>query len=92
MVVCWIVALPAAKLRGFATITVEDCLAIHDVRIIEGDAGLFVSMPLRRGAMRRKREGVLSRKNPHRELHLVAPIERELVCHSGALNLYCLVK
>ncbi len=33
------------QLRGFATITVDGCLAIHDIRIIEGKGGLFISMP-----------------------------------------------
>ncbi len=33
------------KLRGYATITVDGCLAIHDVKIIQGHTGLFISMP-----------------------------------------------
>ena len=32
-------------IRAFATITVDNCLAIHDLRIIEGPKGLFVAMP-----------------------------------------------
>ena len=34
-----------SKCKGFATVVLEDCLAIHDIRIIEGKDKLFISMP-----------------------------------------------
>ena len=36
------------KLRGFASITVDDCLVIRDLKIIEGTSGLFIAMPSRK--------------------------------------------
>lgn len=36
------------KLRGFASITIDDCLVIRDIKIIEGGRGLFVAMPSRK--------------------------------------------
>ncbi len=36
------------KLRGFASITIEDCLVIRDLKIIEGTNGLFIAMPSRK--------------------------------------------
>lgn len=36
------------KLRGFASITLGDELAIHDLKIIEGAKGLFIAMPSRK--------------------------------------------
>jgi stage V sporulation protein G len=36
------------KLRGFASITVDDCLVIRDIKIIEGGQGIFVAMPSRK--------------------------------------------
>lgn len=36
------------KLRGFASITVDDTLVIRDIKIIEGARGLFVAMPSRK--------------------------------------------
>jgi stage V sporulation protein G len=36
------------KLRGFASITVDDCLVIRDLKVIEGAKGLFVAMPSRK--------------------------------------------
>ncbi|MBF0500888.1 MAG: septation protein SpoVG family protein [Candidatus Riflebacteria bacterium] len=36
---------PTSKLRAFASITIDDMLAIHDFRVIAGNRGLFVSVP-----------------------------------------------
>jgi stage V sporulation protein G len=35
------------KLRAYASIVIDDCLAIHGLKIIERDHGLFISMPSR---------------------------------------------
>ncbi len=36
-----------SRLRAVASITIDDCFAIHELRIIEGKEGLFVAMPSR---------------------------------------------
>ena len=36
------------KLRAFATITIDGCFVIRDIKTIEGSKGLFVAMPSRR--------------------------------------------
>jgi stage V sporulation protein G len=36
------------KLRAFASLTIDDCLVIRDVKVIEGPGGLFVAMPSRK--------------------------------------------
>ncbi|MBI3098768.1 MAG: septation protein SpoVG family protein [Planctomycetes bacterium] len=36
------------KLRGFCSVTFENALVVHDVRIIEGAKGVFVAMPSRK--------------------------------------------
>jgi len=36
------------KMRAIVSITLDDCFAVHDVRIIEGSNGLFVAMPSKR--------------------------------------------
>lgn len=33
------------KLRAYVSITFDDEFVVHDIRIIEGDKGLFVAMP-----------------------------------------------
>lgn len=33
------------KWKGVASVTFDECFVVHDVKIIEGEGGLFVSMP-----------------------------------------------
>jgi len=37
-----------SRLRGIASVLLDDAFAIHDIRIIEGDNGLFIAMPSRK--------------------------------------------
>ena len=37
-----------SKLKAVASIIIDDCLAIHDIKIIEGDNGEFIAMPSRK--------------------------------------------
>lgn len=36
------------KLKAFASIIFDDCFVVSDIKIIQGDNGLFVSMPSKR--------------------------------------------
>lgn len=36
------------RLKAVVSITIENCLAIHDIKVIEGDERLFVAMPSRK--------------------------------------------
>ena len=36
------------KLKAVASITIDDCLVIHYIKVIEGDRGLFIAMPSRK--------------------------------------------
>ena len=36
------------KLKAYATVTFDDCFVLHNVKIIEGEKGIFVAMPSRR--------------------------------------------
>ncbi len=36
------------KLKAFATITIEDCFVVTDLKVIQGKKGLFVAMPSRK--------------------------------------------
>lgn len=33
------------KLKAIATMTIDDCFAVHDIKVIEGDSGFFIAMP-----------------------------------------------
>ena len=37
-----------SRMKGIASVVVDDSIAIHDIRIIEGDKGLFIAMPSRK--------------------------------------------
>ncbi|MEG0825915.1 MAG: septation regulator SpoVG [Bacilli bacterium] len=39
-----------SRMRGIASVLIDDCFAVHDIRIIEGDKGLFIAMPSRKTA------------------------------------------
>lgn len=36
-----------SRLKAVASITIDNCFAIHGLRVIEGKEGLFVAMPSR---------------------------------------------
>ena len=35
-------------LRGIVSVTIDDCLAIHDIKVVQGTDRLFVGMPSRK--------------------------------------------
>lgn len=37
-----------SKLKAIASITIEDCFVVHDIRVLEGKQGYFVCMPNRK--------------------------------------------
>ena len=38
------------KLRAYVTVTFDNCFVVHNVKIIEGQSGLFIAMPSRKTA------------------------------------------
>lgn len=38
------------KMRAVASITIDDEFVVHDIKIIEGEKGLFIAMPSRKSA------------------------------------------
>ena len=39
-----------SRMRGKASVLIDDCFAIHDIRIIEGNDGLFIAMKRKKKA------------------------------------------
>ena len=37
-----------SRMKGIASVLLDDSFAVHDIRIIEGDNGLFTAMPSRK--------------------------------------------
>jgi len=38
------------KMKAVVSITIDDELVIHDIKVIEGDKGLFIAMPSRKAS------------------------------------------
>ncbi len=36
-----------SRMKGIASVTIDEAFAIHDIRIINGENGLFIAMPSR---------------------------------------------
>ena len=39
-----------SRMKGIASVLIDESFAVHDIRIIEGDNGLFIAMPSRKTA------------------------------------------
>ena len=37
-----------SKLKAVASITIDDCFVVHDIKVIEGAEGPFIAMPSRK--------------------------------------------
>ena len=58
-----------SRMKGIASVLIDDCFAVHDIRIISGDNGLFVAMPSRKTATGGYRDIV----------HPITPEGREII-------------
>ncbi len=38
------------KMKAVVSITMDDVFVVHDIKVIEGDKGLFIAMPSRKAA------------------------------------------
>ena len=38
------------KMKAVVSITIDDVFVVHDIKVIEGDKGMFIAMPSRRSA------------------------------------------
>lgn len=38
------------KMKAIVSITLEDVFVVHDIKVIEGDKGLFIAMPSKKAA------------------------------------------
>lgn len=57
-----------SKLKAVASITIEDCFVVHDIKIIEGTEEMFISMPSRKTPDGEYKDIVHPINTPTREL------------------------
>ena len=43
-----LIAKEDSKLKAVASIVIEDSIALHDIKVIENDAGMFIAMPAKK--------------------------------------------
>ena len=59
----------SSKIKASASITIDECFVVHDIKVIEGNEGYFIAMP--------------SRKTPDGEfkdiVHPLNPETREMI-------------
>lgn len=69
--------LPEGKMKAIVSVTIDDAFVVHDVKVVDGQNGLFVAMP--------------SRKTPAGEFRDIAhPISQEArdIIQSKVLDKY----
>lgn len=62
-----------SRLRGVATVYLDDCFVIKNIRIIDGDNGLFIAMPNREIEDRKAEDGTRTK----RHVDICNPINKE---------------
>ena len=45
-----IVKTDKSKIKASASITIDDCFVVHDIKVIEGNEGYFIAMPSRKAS------------------------------------------
>lgn len=65
------------KMRGLASITFDDSFVVHDIKIIDGEKGMFIAMPSRK-----------AHDGEYRDIaHPINSITRDMI-QSAVLNAY----
>lgn len=60
-----------SKLRAVASITIDNCFVVHDIKIIEGNEGFFIAMPSRKAG---------NAQNEHKDIaHPINTETREMI-------------
>lgn len=64
------------KMKGIVSVTFNDEFVIHDIKIIEGETGLFIAMPSRKSANGEFRDIAHPINSSARELVQTAVLEK----------------
>ncbi len=59
---------PESKLKAVASITIDDCFVVHDIKVINGREGLFIQMPNRKTPDGQYKDTVHAINNETREM------------------------
>ena len=78
-----------SRMKGIAEILLDDMIAIHDIRIISGDNGLFVAMPSRKTPTGDYRDIVHPISQEARDI--IELLIKEFFCSINVLSSYYLI-
>lgn len=71
-----------SKLKAVASLTIDECFVVHDIKIIQGSEGIFISMPSRKTPDGEYKDIVHPINTPTREMirdAVLAEYEKALV-------------
>ena len=57
-----------SKLKAVASITIDECLVVHDIKVLEGNQGNYVRMPSRKTADGESKDVAHPINTPTREM------------------------
>ncbi|MCR4672760.1 MAG: septation regulator SpoVG [Lachnospiraceae bacterium] len=75
------------KLKAVASITLDDVFVVHDIKVIEGEKGLFIAMPSRKttdGEYRDIAHPITSETREQLQDLIVKQYQEELLKEDGA--------
>ena len=61
-----------SRMKGIASVLIDESFAVHDIRIIEGDNGLFIAMPSRKTAPSKEDAQIQKSEHPFFSRNIVA--------------------
>lgn len=76
---------PEGKMKAVVSVTLDDSFVVHDIKVIEGEKGMFIAMPSRKGSMGEYRDIAHPINSEMREIFQKAILEKyEEVMNEGA--------
>ena len=81
-----------SRMKGIASVLLDDSFAVHDIRIIEGDNGLFIAMPSRKSADGEYRDiahPINSETRTKIQDLILAKYEETLLTLTSVISIYC---
>ena len=77
-----------SRMKGIASVLIDECFAVHDIRIIEGDNGLFIAMPSRQTTTGGYRDIAHPINAETRQIFEEEIIKAESITDSAAVELF----
>ncbi len=67
---------PEGKMKAVVSVTLDDSFVVHDIKVIEGEKGMFIAMPSRKGSLGEYRDIAHPINSEMREIFQKAILEK----------------